>query len=77
MWRLIFLGLIIYLVIVIFKQSAISAKNEDKNIKKEAPTSEKEIETMVKCATCEVHLPRSEAYLVNGKFYCSKLHIPK
>ncbi|MDP1767072.1 MAG: PP0621 family protein [Methylotenera sp.] len=77
MWRLIFLGIIIYLLIVIFKRNAISAKNEGKNIKKEPAASKKEIETMVKCATCEVHLPRSEAYLVNGEFYCSKLHIPK
>ncbi|MDO9204866.1 PP0621 family protein [Methylotenera sp.] len=77
MWRLIFLGLIIYLLIVFFKRSTIGAKNDNKNVKKDVPASEKEIEAMVKCATCEVHLPRSEAYLVNGDFYCSKLHIPK
>ncbi|MDP1659604.1 MAG: PP0621 family protein [Methylotenera sp.] len=77
MWRLIFIGLVIYLIIVIFKRNAISTKNDDQNIKKDTPAGETEIEAMVKCATCDVHLPRSEAYLVNGEFYCSKQHIPK
>ncbi len=77
MWRLIFLGLIIYLLIVAFKRSQIGTKNNDKNIKKDTPVKEQEIENMVQCAACAVHLPRSEAFLVNGDFYCSKAHIPK
>ncbi len=35
------------------------------------------IEDMVQCATCAVHLPRSEAFLVGGIFYCSQSHIKK
>ncbi|HEY6094820.1 MAG TPA: PP0621 family protein [Gallionellaceae bacterium] len=31
-------------------------------------------EDMVRCAQCGVHLPRSESYLVGGKFYCSEAH---
>lgn len=77
MWRLIFLGLIIYLLIVAFKRSNTSTNNDDKNIKKDTPVKEPEIENMVQCASCAVHLPRSEAFLVNGDFYCSKAHIPK
>jgi uncharacterized protein len=77
MWRLIILGLIIYVVIVALKRSNRSFKNEGKNLKKNAPGKELEIENMVRCASCEVHLPRSEAFLVNGDFYCSKAHIPK
>ena len=77
MWRLIILGLIIYLVVVAFKRNNPNIKNNDGILKKDAPTKEQEIENMVRCATCEVHLPRSEAFLVNGDFYCSKEHIPK
>jgi uncharacterized protein len=77
MWRLIILGLIIYVVIVALKRSNRSFKNEGENLKKNAPGKEPEIENMVRCASCEVHLPRSEAFLVNGDFYCSKAHIPK
>lgn len=76
MWRLIFLGLIIYLLFVAYKRSNTGAKNVDKNIKKDTPVKEQEIENMVQCAVCAVHLPRSEAFLVNGDFYCSKAHIP-
>lgn len=77
MWRLILLGIIVYLLIVAFKRGALGKKHDANNIKKGAPSSENEIENMVKCAACDVHLPRSEAYLVNGDFYCSKSHIPK
>lgn len=77
MWRLIFLGLIIYLLFIAYKRSNSGIKNNDKNIKKDTPVKEQEIENMVQCAACAVHLPRSEAFLVNGDFYCSKAHIPK
>lgn len=77
MWRLIFLALIIYLLVVAFKRSNAGIKNDEKNIKKDAPVKEQEIESMVQCASCAVHLPRSEAFLVNCNFYCSKTHIPK
>lgn len=82
MWRLIFIGLIIYLLIVIYKRSKANTNLDDKNNNND--TSEKaqgnenpEIENMVQCASCSVHLPRSEAYMVNGEFYCSKTHLPK
>lgn len=32
-------------------------------------------EDMVQCTTCQVHLPRSEAFLVANEFFCSKAHI--
>jgi len=73
MWRLIFLGLIIYLLIVAFKRNNVGTRNSNKNV----PPKEQEIESMVQCTSCAVHLPRSEAFLVKGKFYCSKAHIPK
>lgn len=77
MWRLIFLGLSIYLLFTVFKRLSAGSKNDNGNTKKGASVKEPEIENMVQCATCAVHLPRSEAFLVNGDFYCSKSHIPK
>lgn len=77
MWKLIFLGLIVWLAIYILKrvinpasggQASTSQPNRDQS-------NENPVENMVQCATCHVHLPRSEAFLVNGNFYCSKAHI--
>jgi len=34
-------------------------------------------ENMVACAHCRVHLPRSEALVQEGKFYCSTAHLPR
>jgi len=36
--------------------------------------SGKRPETMVRCAHCGVHLPRSEALLLNGQLWCSEEH---
>jgi uncharacterized protein len=77
MWRLIFLGLIIYLLIVAFKRSAIGRKNKERSSQKDVPVKEQEAENMVQCAACAVHLPRSEAFMVKNDFYCSQAHIPK
>lgn len=31
-------------------------------------------EDMVRCVQCGVHLPRSEAIMAGGRFYCSDAH---
>ncbi|MBA4381515.1 MAG: hypothetical protein C0406_03020 [Sideroxydans sp.] len=31
-------------------------------------------EDMVRCTQCGVHLPKSEAMLADGKFFCSEAH---
>lgn len=31
-------------------------------------------EAMVRCAHCGIHMPRSEALLLNGKTWCTKEH---
>ncbi len=81
MWKLIFLGLIIWFVIYIFKR-AISKSNTSSSTgnqpnAKEASrdTAESSVENMVQCSSCHIHLPRSEAFLVNGHFYCCNEHI--
>lgn len=38
------------------------------------PRKEKSAEDMVRCAVCQVNLPRSEALLSQGKFYCCDEH---
>ncbi len=79
MWRLIFLGLIIWLTVSLLKRS-LQQRNRPKNDSNHNsaneinPTSHA-AEDMVQCSHCAVHLPKSEAFLVNGKIYCSKDHI--
>lgn len=72
MWRLIFLGLIIGVIVYLFKRQGIQAGKQTPDLEH---NDGKNIEDMVKCEQCSVHLPRSEAYLVSGEFYCSKAHI--
>lgn len=77
MWKLIFLGLLIWLVIFIMKRAIKpAAKNAGHTSEPDGKKDQQApIENMVQCATCRVHLPRSEAFLVNGNFYCSQAHI--
>ena len=79
MWRLIFLALIIWCVIYFFKEYI--AKVNSKETNDNQATNHKNVEDsdktedMVQCTTCQVHLPRSEAFLVANEFYCSRAHI--
>lgn len=83
MWRLIFLGLIVWLAVYIFKRHVSQSgsqpdkrkSSEEKAAGDDSIESGEKIENMVQCAACEVHLPRSEAFLVDGNFYCCKAHI--
>ncbi len=74
MWKLILLALIIWLGFYIFRRNISDSKapKTDENI-----SLNDDVEDMVQCATCAVHLPRSEAFLVGGIFYCSELHIKR
>jgi hypothetical protein len=73
--RLIFIGLVIWLIYSLVKRSFGSPRPHEHN--KSSSSKTKEAEDMVQCAHCAVHLPRSEAFLVNGHLYCSKEHIQK
>jgi uncharacterized protein len=78
MWKLIFLGLIIWFVIHTIKRALSqtgSLRDVDPADLTKKPTEK--TEDMVQCATCAVHLPRSEAFLVDGSLYCSQEHLPK
>ncbi len=77
MWKLIFLGLLIWLAIYIIKRSIkpVAKHPESANESEGKKEDQEPAENMVQCTTCLVHLPRSEAFLVNGNFYCSRAHI--
>ncbi|MDO9151805.1 MAG: PP0621 family protein [Methylotenera sp.] len=72
MWKLIFLGIVIWLIIKLAKYALKANQNNSPEVKS---SEEANIENMVECDQCHVHLPRSEAFLVDGKFYCTKAHI--
>jgi formylmethanofuran dehydrogenase subunit E len=72
MWKLIFWGIVIWLIIKLTKYALKANQNNSPEVKS---SEEANIENMVECDQCHVHLPRSEAFLVNGKFYCTKAHI--
>lgn len=73
LWRIIFLGLLVWLAIVVLKRVFKRPNSTTSDSPKTKPNSD--TEDMVQCAHCAVHLPRSEAYLINGKMYCCKNHI--
>lgn len=77
MWKLIFLGLIIWLVIHIVKRALSQTGKLADDPSVLAKKAKDKTEDMVQCAACAVHLPRSEAFLVDGHLYCSKEHLPK
>lgn len=92
MWKFIFFGLIIWLVFYILKnkigQSKApetdntingqdKAKTQNGNTGEAKDSAEDSIEDMVQCEACSVHLPRSEAFMVGGHFYCSQAHIKR
>ena len=52
-------------------QQAPAARSKSVPPRRAAP------ENMVACAHCGVHLPRSEALVQDGKFYCSAAPLPR
>ncbi len=42
--------------------------------RKQPPHNNSSAEDMVRCAQCGVHLPRSEALMAGGNFYCCDAH---
>jgi uncharacterized membrane-anchored protein YhcB (DUF1043 family) len=79
MWKLILMGLIVWLAVYIFKRHISEKVNQlnQQKINEKNTKNNDNIEKMVKCTTCAVHFPRSEAFLLERKFYCCKAHFPK
>jgi uncharacterized protein len=74
---LILLGLIVLRLIAHQNaQSKINARQPRQAPRRKARpvAANDETESMVRCAHCGIHLPRSEAVLISGKTWCSKEH---
>lgn len=74
-WLLLLAGAcLIYLWIKGKKQAALDASNASKS-NKNKPEKPAAPEVMVQCQCCNVHLPKSEAFTYDERFYCSKEHL--
>lgn len=62
--------LFIIAIIAVIYWWVTSTRKQQQSRRDEPPSTE----DMVRCAECGVHLPRSEGYLVGGKYYCSEAH---
>ena len=71
MLKLIILGLVIYIVYIVFFKKSIpfSQSNQWDNKRKER---EKDAQTVVECKQCGTYVSLDEAILVDGKYFCSK-----
>ncbi|HYP67329.1 MAG TPA: PP0621 family protein [Thiobacillaceae bacterium] len=63
---LLILGFVIYAILKSYARSQTPDRR--------APGPARGPEDMVKCARCGVNLPRSEALLSKGEFFCSREH---
>jgi uncharacterized protein len=66
--KLITLLLLVVLGVYLFKRMVAKRAAQDSG------TGQKPAEDMVKCRTCGVNMPRSEAILSQGRFYCCDEH---
>jgi len=66
MSRLLFLFAVIAVVYWLLKSYRKSSPKQD--------VSATSSEDMVRCTQCGVHLPKSEATLSDGKFFCGEAH---
>lgn len=76
MWKLIFIGVLIWFAYHTLKRITHHS-DINKSFDNKDDATREEAELMVKCEKCAVHLPRSEALMSTGQFYCSTAHLPK
>jgi uncharacterized protein len=60
---LVFAGFVVYFILK--NRHAVGDRRGESN---------SSAETMVRCARCGIHHPRSESFLAGGNFYCSREH---
>jgi len=66
LFKMLLLGVAIWLILTLLKQYR-QGIDQPRN----APEPDQK---MVKCAACDVHLPKSESVEVDGKHYCCAEH---
>ncbi len=69
MAKILFIVLATVLLVLWFKHMGKKRGDTTK-----APPASKQAEDMVRCKVCGVNLPRSEALLSKGQFYCCDEH---
>ena len=72
MAKLIFIVIVTLLLVLWFKSMA---GRKDRGERRPGPGGA--AEDMVRCQVCGVNLPRSEALMSRGRFYCSEQHRQK
>lgn len=65
---------ILVTVLVIYLLRRMAGKRADRTNPPPSSGKNKAAEDMVRCQTCGVNLPRSEAILSQGRFYCCDEH---
>lgn len=68
MGKILFIILVTLLLVLWFKHMARPRGDAGK------PPAPKQAEDMVRCKVCGVNLPRSEALMSKGQFYCCDEH---
>ncbi|MEW5786438.1 MAG: PP0621 family protein [Pseudomonadota bacterium] len=68
MSKLITIAILVVLGVYLFRRMA------GKRVPPPEPPREKGVEDMVRCQVCGVNMPRSEAILSKGRFYCCDEH---
>jgi len=68
---LILVGVIAAVVLLVKNYRRSLARQDEKTTDQPAPVKS---EDMVRCDRCGVHLPKSESFLSQGRFYCSDEH---
>ncbi len=68
MTKIVVVILVTVLVVYLLRRMA------DKRIQPPDKNAKKPVEDMVRCRKCGVNLPRSEAILSQGRFYCCDEH---
>lgn len=66
--RILLIALVIWLLLRMLKNWA-NKKNLSRN------TPPEELETMVRCQHCGLHVPKNEAMESDNKYYCSQEHL--
>ena len=70
--RLLTILLIAWLLYALYKRFIKNKFQAGKNEQNRGP---KEIEKIVKCEKCSIHIPIEEAIKHKGRYYCSKAHL--
>lgn len=72
--RVLWLIALVWLGICLWRVLRQHLSESEQNKSQSVANSEEDAIEMVVCAVCAVHVPRSEAIVVDGHSYCSQAH---